>query len=89
MARIIPKKTKVRVQFYKNLTMKDALLILAGVIVVGLTLLSGLGIKYILAIVFAIIFVVLFIQVAPETRVYQSIGHFFRFVFGDSIALFR
>lgn len=83
MARIIPKKTKVRVQFYKNLTMKDALLILAGVVVVGLTLLSGLGIKYILALVFALIFVILFVQVSPETRVYQSIGHFFKFVFAN------
>ena len=83
MARIIPKKTKVRIQFYKNLTMKDALVILAAVVVVGLTLLSGLGIKYILAIFFAIVFIVLFIQVSPETRVYQSIGHFFRFVFAN------
>jgi len=83
MARIIPKKTKVRIQFYKNLTMKDALLILAGVIVVGLTLLSGLGIKYILAVVFAIIFVILFVQISPETRVYQSIGHFFRYIFAN------
>lgn len=83
MARIIPKKTKVRIQFYKNLTMKDALLILAGVVVVGLTLLSQLGIKYILAVIFAIIFIVLFIQVSPETRVYQSVGHFFRFVFAN------
>lgn len=83
MARIIPKKTKVRIQFYKNLTMKDALVILAAVVVVGLTLLSGLGIKYILAIFFAIVFIVLFIQISPETRVYQSIGHFFRFVFAN------
>lgn len=83
MARIIPKKTKVRVQFYKNLSMKDALVILAGVIVVGLTLLSGLSIKYILAVILAIVFVVLFIQVTPETRVYQSVGHFFKFVFAN------
>lgn len=83
MARIIPKKTKVRIQFYKNLTMKDALFILAGVVIVGLTMLSGLGIKWILAIVEAIIFVILMITISPETRVYQSIGHFFRFVFAN------
>ena len=83
MARIIPKKTKVRIQFYKNLSMKDALVILAGVVVVGLTLLSGLSIKYILAIIFALVFIVLFVQVSPETRVYQSIGHFFKFVFAN------
>lgn len=83
MARIIPKKTKVRIQFYKNLTMKDALLILFGVIVVGLTLLSGLDAKFILAIIFAIIFVVLFIQVSPETRLYQTVGHFCRFLFAN------
>ena len=83
MARIIPKKTKVRIQFYKNLTMKDALLILAAVVVVGLTLLSGLGIKFILAVIFAMIFVVLFIQISPETRIYQSIGYFFRYIFAN------
>lgn len=83
MARIIPKKTKVKIQFYKNLTMKDALLILAGVVVVGLTLLSDMGIKFILAAVFAVIFVVLFIQISPETRIYQSIGYFFRYIFAN------
>lgn len=83
MARIIPKKTKVRIQFYKNLTMKDALVILAGVVVVGLTLLSGIGIKFILAAIFALIFVVLFIQISPETRIYQSIGYFFRYIFAN------
>jgi len=83
MARIIPKKTKVRIQFYKNLSMKDALVILAGVVVIGLTLLSGLAIKFILAAIFALVFIILFVQVSPETRVYQSIGHFFRFVFAN------
>lgn len=64
--------------------MKDALLILAGVVVVGLTLLSGTGTaSYILAAVFALIFIVLFIQISPETRIYQSIGYFFRYIFAN------
>lgn len=81
MARLIPKKTKVRIQFYKNLTVADAIFLLAGVVIVGLLLLSGLQGKYIFAAIVAFIFGTLFVNIAPETRIYQSLGYFFRFLF--------
>lgn len=81
MARLIPKKTKVRIQFYKNLTVADAIFLLAGVVIIGLLLLSGLQGKYIFAAIVAFIFGTLFVNIAPETRIYQSLGYFFRFLF--------
>lgn len=86
MARIIPKRTKIKTQFYKKLSIADAMILLVGIVVLGLILISniaggGFG-KYIIALVVALLFGVMFINTAPETRVYQSIGSLFRFLFG-------
>ena len=85
MARLIPRKTKVKVQFYKNFTMSDAIVALACMVIVVLSLLSGLTFKYYLGAVLLVISLLLFIPIAPETRIYQSIGHFFRFVFANKV----
>ena len=83
MARVIPRKTKVKVQFFKNFSMTDALVALCCIVVVGLILLSGLAIKFILAIAVGLVCICLFVPLSPETRIYQSIGHFFRFIFAN------
>ena len=83
MARIIPKNTKIKTQFYKKLTLSDAIVILIGIIVVGLIALSGLGVaSYILAVIAALIVGIMMFNVAPDTRVYQTLGSLFKFLFG-------
>ena len=86
MARLIPKKTKVRVKFYKNMTLMDAVLLFVGIVIVGLILLSGLhSTGYILAAIVATLFGCMFINVAPETRLYQSIGYSFKYIFTNKL----
>lgn len=85
MARLIPRKTKVKVQFYKNFTMSDAIVALGCMVVVVLALLSGLTFRYYLGAALLLLSLALFVPIAPETRIYQSIGHFFRFVFANKV----
>ena len=83
MARIIPKNTKIKTQFYKTLTLSDAIVLLLGIILVGLIAISGLGfVSYILALIVALIVGIMMFNVAPETRLYQTLGALFKFVFG-------
>ncbi len=83
MARLIPRKTKVKVQFFKNFSLTDALIFFCVLVVVALALLSGLQWKIILAAGLALIGLSLFISLEPETRLYHSIGHLFRFIFAN------
>jgi hypothetical protein len=85
MARLIPRKTKVKVSFYKNFTLTDVGVFFVGLVVVALALLSGLTFRYILAAGLFLVLIALFISVAPETRLYQSIGHTFRFLFANKV----
>ena len=82
--KLIPKKTKVQTQFYKNLTLTDAIIALAFLLLGALVLLSSytIKIKLILGAVVGFSFVILFLRVGPETRVYQSLGDFAKYLFG-------
>lgn len=83
MARIIPKNTKIKTQFYKNLTFGDAVVLLIGLIIVALIAISGLGIGSILLAIFVgLIVMAMMFETAPDTRLYHSIGSFFKFIFG-------
>ena len=87
--KIIPKKTKVQTQFYKNLTLTDALVAFVFLLLGGLIFLSSYPIitKAIMGAIVLFVFIVLFLQVAPETRVYQSLGDFAKYIF--SVKTFR
>jgi len=76
--RIIPKNTKVKMQFYKGIGIGDILLALIclGFIVLALT--SNLEHKHIIAVVLLIISVPLFIPVGDK-KVYQCIVYVFKF----------
>ena len=80
--RLIPRKTKVQTQFYKNYTVTDAVLLLAFIILIAITVVSGISIRWWLVGVWALIFVLLMINAAPNTRVYQALGHLFKYLFG-------
>ncbi|MCR5553175.1 MAG: DUF87 domain-containing protein, partial [bacterium] len=82
--KLIPKKTKVQTQFYKNLTLTDAIIAFVFLLLAALVLLSSytLKIKLILGAVVGFSFVILFLRVGPETRVYQSLGDFAKYLFG-------
>ena len=83
MARLIPRKTKVKIQFYKNFSLTDVLVAFCCLVVVALAALSGLTFRYILAAGLGLASLSLFVSVAPETRLYQSIGHTCRFLFAN------
>ena len=80
--RLIPRKTKVQTQFYKNYTVGDAVLLLAFIILIAITVVSGLSFRWWLVGVWALTFVLLMINASPNTRVYQALGHLFRYLFG-------
>ena len=80
--RLIPRQTKVKVQFFKNFSIMDAVIAFIGVAVIALILATSLSFKLILAAVALMFFVVLYIKVAPETRLYQSFGDMVKFLFG-------
>lgn len=85
MARLIPRKTKVKIQFYKNFSLTDVLVLLGVIAVTALAALSGLTFRLILAAGIGLAGLSLFVTVAPETRLYQSIGHTARFLFANKV----
>ena len=81
MARLIPRKTKVKVQFYKNFTVKDAVIGILFFALIGLVFLTDLTFKIPLAIGLGLLCVIMMINIAPETRLYESIGDWFGYLF--------
>lgn len=82
MARLIPRKTKVKIQFFKNFFFDGyfgSILLLNCSCV---SFLSGVQIRFYLGGAFAILSISLFMKLG-EDRLYQSIGHFFRFIFAN------
>ena len=82
--KLVPKKTKVQTQFYKNLTLTDAIIGLVFLVILGLVFLSNFITRDKLIIGGSVLFVavILFLNVGPETRAYQAIGDLFRYLFG-------
>ena len=80
--RVIPRRTKVKMEFFKNVTLGDIILAFIGV-AVGLGLfLSGfpnnLGIW--LGLAWVAIVISLYFKVADDTRLYQTLGYAIRFL---------
>lgn len=82
--KLVPKKTKVATQFYKNFTLTDAIIGFVFLVILGLVFLSNfsLKIKLIVGATVIIVCIIMFITVSPETRAYQAIGDLFRYLFG-------
>lgn len=78
--RIIPKNTKVRLQFYKNVTITDVILAVIGLGFLALAVSSNLPNKWIVAMVILIIFAPLFIPIG-DVKLYNAIGYGLKFVF--------
>ena len=78
--RIIPKNTKVKLQFYKNVTITDVVLAVIGLSFLALAVSSNLPNKWIVAMVILIIFAPLFIPIG-DVKLYNAIGYGLKFVF--------
>jgi len=85
MARLIPKKTKVKTQFFKGFTLTDILIFLVALVLVALILLNNImttPVKISLAISVLFVAILLFMEVSPETRLYNAVVDAFKYLFG-------
>ena len=80
--RLIPRKTKVQTQFFRNYTIVDAVIALGFIILLALTAMSGLSFRWWICGALVIVFVLLMITVSPNTKLYQAIWYLLRFGFG-------
>ena len=79
--RIIPKKTKVKVEFYRNFTLVDIIIALIGFGIEVLLLFTNFGaLQYVLMAIVLGVFICLYLPVASE-KLYMQIGNLIRFVF--------
>ncbi len=80
MQRFIPRKTKVKMQFFKNVTLGD--LILAVIAIAGFILFaqSNLPYNWYIAVAWLAVCISFWIPVADGVRLYVSIGLLFRFL---------
>lgn len=87
MARLIPKKTKVKTEFFKGLTISDGIIIVVAMILLALVLLSDFSVKIRLIIAIAVVMVVVvsMLNIAPETRTYQMMGDLFKYMFSVKV----
>lgn len=83
MGRIIPKKTKIKTEFFKGLSLTDGVILLVALIILALCMFSDLSTMVRLIIAFGVIIVVaiMFLRMAPDTRTYQMLGDIFKYMF--------
>lgn len=79
MQRLIPRKTKVKLEFIKGITVLDIILGVIGIAGVIVLALSSFSNNIVIALVFAIVWVSLFFKVSEEERFYTTVVHLFRF----------
>ena len=84
MARLIPRKTRVKTEFFKGLTFADAIVIIVFMAFLALVLTSDFSVKIRLILAAAVIMVavVMFLNISQDTRTYQALGDLFKFLFG-------
>ena len=80
--RLIPRKTKVQTQFFRNYTLTDAIIALGFIVLVALVAVSGVSFRWWICGALALLFVILMISTSPSTKLYQAIGYLVRFGFG-------
>ena len=78
--RIIPKNTKVKMTFYKSVTIADVVIGFIGLVLIAIALSSNLSFKFLIAGGIFILFVPLYITI-NEDRLYRIVGYFFKHLF--------
>lgn len=78
--RFIPRKTKVKMEFFKGVTLADIVIGLLGAAGFLLIITSNFAFNYILAISWVSIVITLFVPVAEDLRLYFTIVLLFRFM---------
>ncbi len=84
MSRLIPKSTKVKVQFFKGLNFSDILVALFALVIVALAWTSGFSttVKLVITGITVFITAVLFMSFEPGMRLYKQVGDLFKHFFG-------
>ena len=84
MARLIPKSTKVKVQFFKGINFGDILVVLFALVFLALAWTSAFETITKLVISGIVLFVVavLFMSFEPGVRLYNQVGDLFKHIFG-------
>lgn len=78
--RVIPRRTKVRMEFVKGVTVPDIILGVIGVAVgLGLFLSEGLAYNFWFGLAWVTIVVSLYFKVADNLKLYETLGFVFRF----------
>lgn len=82
MRRYIPGKTKVKMEFYRGVTLGDIIVMLialaGGVLIISMNMFTD-EVKYSILIAWAALLVAMFIKVDEDLRLYGSLGLLFRF----------
>ena len=79
--RIIPRKTKIKVEFYRNFTLADILIGILGLGVEMLVFFTDYGLlTYIFMAIVLGIFICLYLPISGE-RLYLQIGSLIKFIF--------
>ncbi len=84
MERMIPKSTKVKIQFFKGINFSDIFVVLFALVLVALGWTSGFSLIPKIVITGIVVFVtfVLFLSFEPGVRLYKQIGDLFKHMFG-------
>lgn len=78
--RVIPRRTKVKMEFVKGVTLSDIILGVIGVAgALGLFLSKGLAYNFWFGLAWVTIIVSLFFKVADNLKLYETLGFIFRF----------
>lgn len=75
--RIIPKNAKIKMTFYKNITLADVLVGFFGLVLIAIALSSNLSFRFMIAGGILIAFIPLFISINGD-RLYKIVGYFFK-----------
>ena len=84
MSRMIPKSTKIKIQFFKGLNFSDIFVGLFALVFLALAWTSGFSTitKLVISGVTITIIAILFISISPGVKMYQQLGDLFKFMFG-------
>ncbi len=75
--RIIPKNTKIKMTFYKGVTIADVVVAFIGLTLIAIALSSNLPFRFIIAGGILVVFIPLFVSINGD-KLYKIIGYFFK-----------
>ena len=84
MSRMIPKSTKIKVQFFKGFNFSDIFVALFALVILALAWTSGFStiLKLVISGITLFVTAVLFMSFEPGIRLYKQVGDLFRHLFG-------